>query len=91
MNVSLHPELVKFVEEQVAAGAYSSASDMINGALLFLKDHQDLMPKDAAEIEKLRRKIAMGIEQADRGEFVDFDAEKIKAEGRRRLAAKRIR
>lgn len=87
MNVSLHPAIEKFVDETVKAGTYSNASDMINGALLLLMDHETLMPKAPSEIEDLRRKIAIGIAQLDRGERAPLDIEQIKAEGRRRLAA----
>ena len=32
--------------------------------------------------EELRRQLQIGLDQADRGEFVDWDPDKIKAEGR---------
>ena len=32
--------------------------------------------------EGLRRQLQIGFDQADRGEFVDWDPDKIKAEGR---------
>ena len=40
------------------------------------------------ELEELRRAIAVGVEQADRGELAPLDIEEIKAEGRRRLGIK---
>jgi hypothetical protein len=33
----------------------------------------------------LRRELQVGFDQADRGEFVDWDPERLKAEGRERL------
>ena len=89
MDISLHPELQAYVEEQVRTGVYQSPSDIINAGLLLLRDHEELMPTDLADLAELRNKIAVGIEQADRGDFVDFDAKEIKAEGQRMLAAKR--
>ena len=41
------------------------------------------------QIEALKNEIAIGIEQAERGEVAPLDIEAIKAEGRRRLAEKR--
>ena len=38
--------------------------------------------------ERLRRELQVGFDQADRGEWVEWDPEKIKEEGRRRLASK---
>jgi hypothetical protein len=37
----------------------------------------------------LRRELQVGFEQADRGEFVDWDADRIKAEGRELLRQQR--
>jgi len=37
----------------------------------------------------LRRELQAGFDQADRGELVDWDPDRIKAEGRRRLAEER--
>ena len=39
-------------------------------------------------LEELRREIAVGIEQADRGDTAPLDVQEIKDEVRRRLAAK---
>jgi hypothetical protein len=36
--------------------------------------------------EEIKREIAIGLEQAERGEVTPLDVEAIKAEGRRRLA-----
>ncbi len=90
MNVSIHPHLEDFVEDQVKTGAYPRADDVINGALLILKDYEDeLIPKNPAELEALRRKIALGIEQLDRGEGTPWNVEEIKAAGRERLASQK--
>ncbi len=35
--------------------------------------------------EELRQQLHIGFDQADRGQLVDWDPEKVKAEGRRRL------
>ena len=40
------------------------------------------------ELEELRRTIAIGVEQANRGELATLDIEEIKTEGRRRLGIK---
>lgn len=40
------------------------------------------------ELEELRRAIAVGVEQADRGELAPLDIEEIKTEGRRRMGIK---
>lgn len=40
------------------------------------------------ELEELRRTVAIGVQQADRGELAPLDIGEIKAEGRRRLGIK---
>ncbi len=89
MEVSLHPELQAFVDQQVIAGNYQNPSEMINAGLLLLRDHEETMPADPAELAELRRQIAIGIEQANRGDFVEFDAAEIAAEGLKLLASRR--
>ena len=84
MDISLIPPLQKFVEEQVRSGRYSSAEELINGAVATLQSqHEALTPQ---EVEELRREVAIGIAEADRGDFVEFTAQDIIAEGRQRLA-----
>jgi antitoxin ParD1/3/4 len=68
MNVSLTPELEKFVTEKVASGLYYSASEVIREGLRLLQE-QDALKQ--MRLQELRREIAIGIKQADRGEFID--------------------
>lgn len=85
MEIRLTPELEQFVQESVTTGQFANPTEMINNALLLLKDQEAPMPTDPAEVAELRRQITVGIEQADRGKFTEFDAQVIKEEGRRRL------
>ena len=68
MNVSLTPELEKFVTQKVASGLYYSASEVIREGLRLLQE-QDALKQ--MRLQELRREIAIGIKQADRGEFID--------------------
>ncbi len=83
MNVSLTPKQKKFIEKQVKSGDYQTASEVVRDALRLLE-------KRDRQFERLRRDIQDGIDQLDRGEGIPFDeaaVRRIKAEGRRRLAA----
>lgn len=71
MNVSLTPELEAYIQAKVTSGRYSSASEVMREALRLLQDHDQLQ---AIKLEALRKEIAIGIEQADRGETVDGEA-----------------
>ncbi|MEG4572435.1 type II toxin-antitoxin system ParD family antitoxin [Microcoleus sp. N3A4] len=75
MNVSLTPELEKFVRQKVKTGRYLSVSEVIREALRLLEE-RDMQRQ--MRIEKLRREVAVGIEQSDRGEI--FDGEEVVAE-----------
>jgi antitoxin ParD1/3/4 len=66
-NISLPPELRRFVDTKVASGRYTTPSEVFQESLRLLEKH------DARErqLEDMRRKIAAGIEQLERGETVD--------------------
>ena len=86
MNVSLTTELAEFVKQQVSGGMYQTASEVIRDGLRILKQREQFRQ---IQIEELRKQVAIGIEQLERGEYVVMDENTfadIKAEGRRRLA-----
>jgi antitoxin ParD1/3/4 len=71
MNISLTPELEQFVSRKVESGMYHSASEVIREGLRLLIERDELYQTKLAE---LRREIALGIEEADRGELAPLDA-----------------
>ncbi|MGH7940283.1 MAG: type II toxin-antitoxin system ParD family antitoxin, partial [Limisphaerales bacterium] len=72
MNVSLTPELEKFVEKEVTGGLYQTASEVIRAGLRRLKEDQDArMPKAPATMEELEAQLLQSVERLDRGEGVD--------------------
>lgn len=68
MNANLGPVLERFVAELLDSGLYQSQSEVIREGLRLLKEREDLKK---SRLEELRKEIALGSEQADRGEFVD--------------------
>lgn len=68
MNVSLTPELEQFVHAKVKSGRYLSASEVVREALRLLEERDRLREM---QLQTLREKIAIGIEQSDRGELLD--------------------
>jgi putative addiction module CopG family antidote len=81
MNITLIPELEKFVREQVEAGNYADESAVVEAALLALRlDHlgiPDIPGGVPWTPETLRAAVQVGIDEADRGEFAEFDADDI--------------
>ena len=64
MNVSLMPELEKFVEGKVESGLYNNASEVIREGLRLLKEHDEVRVKWREQIER-------GWLQAQAGQVVD--------------------
>jgi antitoxin ParD1/3/4 len=68
MNVSLTPELEKFVSAKVQSGRYNSSSEVVREALRLLEEHDSARSAQIAEFNKeLGRRLAT----LDRGETVD--------------------
>ena len=88
MNISLTKELEVYVSRKVESGLYHSASEVIRDGLRLMKERDELHQSRLAE---LREEIAIGVDQADRGQLRPFDEEttaRVKANGRKRLAAR---
>jgi antitoxin ParD1/3/4 len=79
MNVNLGIVFDKFIAELLKTGMYQSQSEIVREGLRLLKEREEWKKLRLAE---LRKEIAIGSEQADRGEFVD--GEETFAEIRRR-------
>lgn len=68
MNVSLTPELEKFVEKEVNSGLYQTASEVIRAGLRRLKEDREIrVPKTPATMEELETQLLQSIDRLDRG------------------------
>jgi antitoxin ParD1/3/4 len=76
MEITLPPEILKFIEEKVQAGQFQPPSDLICGAIGVLKAQEELTSEDIAE---LREEVAIGLEQLARGDCAEWDVEAEKA------------
>ncbi len=86
MNVSLTPELERLINEKVVSGRYQSASEVVREALRLLEE-RDYARR--GRMEQLRSEIARGMEQVERGRVRPLNIARVRAEGRKRLAAQR--
>lgn len=68
MQLILPRELEQFVNDLVASGAYTSPGEVILEALLVLQDHLEL---ERLRHDRLKKAVAVGLEQADRGELTE--------------------
>lgn len=68
MNVNLGTVFDQFVSDLLKTGHYQSQSEILREGLRLLQEREELKRLRIAE---LRREIAIGGAEADRGEFVD--------------------
>jgi antitoxin ParD1/3/4 len=88
MNVSLTPELEKFVNHKVESGRYNSASEVVREALRLLEEHDHAR---AAQLVEFNEELGRRLASLDRGEHIDpartrARLQRKSAEGRQRPA-----
>jgi antitoxin ParD1/3/4 len=88
MNVSLTPELDKFVAAKVESGRYNSASEVVREALRLLEEHDRAR---GAQLAAFNHELKARLDSLDRGERVDPNAARTRLEQksreRRKLSA----
>jgi len=71
MNISITPELEKFVDEEVKTGLYQSASEVIRAGLRRLKEDKEHKSRFmVSSMQELEEKLLAGVRQLDRGEGI---------------------
>jgi antitoxin ParD1/3/4 len=88
MHIHLPNDVEELVRRKVEAGEYETPSDLVIDAIHLL-DAQDRLRQQ--QIEDLRREIALGLEECERGEtepFTRATVRQIAAEGRKLLIEK---
>lgn len=88
MNVSLTPELEKFVVSKVRSGRYTSSSEVVREALRLLEEHEN---SRAVQLADFNRELRRRLESADCGEYVSAEESQRRiransAERRKRIA-----
>ena len=68
MNVSLTPELEKFVSAKVQSGRYNSASEVVREALRLLEEHEAAR---AAQLAEFNGELGRRLAALDRGETIN--------------------
>jgi antitoxin ParD1/3/4 len=67
MNISLTPELEKFIQAKVAEGFYHSASEVVREGLRMLAEQDEMKKK---RIEMLNAEIEKGLESMRNGNMI---------------------
>jgi antitoxin ParD1/3/4 len=68
MNVSLTPELEKFVTTKVGSGRYNSASEVVREALRLLEENDQAR---TAQLKEFNRELSHRLAALDCGKTVD--------------------
>jgi len=68
MTIHLPEHREQFIRDLVQSGRYASEAEVLDKALQLLEENDE-----QAKLAELRQEIAIGIDQADRGELAIFD------------------
>lgn len=68
MNVSLTPEMERWVSAKVESGRYRSASEVVRDGLRLLQEREE---ERQARLAALRRDLQVGLDELERDEVVD--------------------
>jgi antitoxin ParD1/3/4 len=79
MNISLPPQMQRFLEAEVKAGRYATTSEAVRDGIRLLQERK---AERAARLVELRNAVAVGIAQADRGETAPLNLEDVLAKVR---------
>jgi len=63
MEIQLSPEMEQIIEDKVASGRYPNASEFIREAIL------RAVERDQLKLSKLNEAVAIGMDQAEKGQF----------------------
>ena len=87
MNISLTDELIRVIKRKVSSGMYNNSSEVVREAIRRFDEYEDLLY--GLKLDKLRTELAIGIDQADRGEYSHHSVEDIIAEAKSRKKRKK--
>jgi antitoxin ParD1/3/4 len=75
MELTLTPEMQRYLDAKVKSGKYATPQDVIHAALATLRQHDDIASLPADELEALypgfRQKIAEGLADIEAGRISD--------------------
>jgi|SRR5450432_291904 len=112
MNVSITDRLAGYVRKKVKSGRYNNVSEVVRDALRRMEDEDERAVRLAApsaedvltdlteqQLEGIRRRVRIGIEQIESGEFTEYAgrdglrklADEVKSAGRQPVAPRSSR
>lgn len=90
MNINLGTQWEEFIAAHLQGGRYLSASEVVRDGLRLLQEREQMRQ---ARLDQLRTEVDKGLEQLDRGEYIEVGRQglskhlaRVKTQGRQRLA-----
>ncbi len=68
-NINLTERYDGFVAQQLESGRFQNASEVVRAALSLMEKQN---AEDEAKLEALRREVMIGIEEYERGEYIEL-------------------
>ncbi len=87
MKITLTPELAEIIQKRVADGDFASADNAVNSLLSYIIGQEEILGDQA--LAELRRKIAVGVAEIERGEATEWDPNEVWEEVERRCPEKK--
>jgi antitoxin ParD1/3/4 len=84
-NISLTDHHDTLIDTKVQSGEYANASEVVREGLRLIEERDREL---AARVEGIRTRVAVGLEQAERGEFVEGTVDEIRERVRKRAKAR---
>ena len=84
-NISLTDHHDTLIDTKVQSGEYANASEVVREGLRLIEERDREL---AARVEGISTRVAVGLEQAERGEFVEGTADEIRERVRKRAEAR---
>ncbi len=80
-NISLTDHHDDLIEAKIRAGEYANASEVVREGLRLIQERDQEL---AARVDAIKSRVAVGLEQAARGDFVEGATDEIRKRIRRR-------
>ena len=98
MNISLSPQMARFIRNKVRKGEYTNISEVVRDAVRRMQEEETLKKERAAlsdfesrlsreEREGIRRGIHRGIKDIEAGRYEEYDADGLRALTKKLVAA----
>ncbi|MBZ5609607.1 MAG: type II toxin-antitoxin system ParD family antitoxin [Acidobacteriia bacterium] len=73
MNISLSPQMARFIRSRVKKGAYTNVSEVVRDAVRRMQEAEAFKKERAMFADSERSRVRQGIRDIEAGRFEDYD------------------